>query len=114
MPHIRVHKGGQVHEADVKENANLVVLAGIRQFPYPHLAYGCGMGKCGKCRSRILAGAEHLAAPNWKEQKTLGPLLGEGCRLLCQLWLSHDLELTQEGVPALPQAAPAAKPGTAP
>jgi ferredoxin len=110
MPSIRIHRKGEVIEGNVKDNANLVVLAGIRQFPYPNLSYGCGMGKCGRCRSRILAGAEHLAAPNWKEQKTLGPLLDDGCRLLCQLWISHDLELTQEGVGELPRPAPAPRP----
>ncbi len=84
---------------EVKENTNLVVRAGIKQFPWPDLKYGCGMGKCAKCASRILAGAEHLPPPNWKEQKLLGPHLEAGWRLACQLWISHDLELTQDGAP---------------
>ena len=98
MPKVVIHKGGKIFEGEVKENTNLVVRAGIRQFPFPNLAYGCGMGKCGKCTSLILKGAEHLPAPNWKEQKTLGPKLEQGCRLVCQLWIEHDLELTQDGV----------------
>ena len=98
MPKIAVVKDGQRHEGEVADNTNLVVRAGIRQFPYPHLSYGCGMGKCGKCASRVLAGAEHLPAPNWKEERVLGGKLGEGCRLMCQLWLSHDLEVTQDGI----------------
>ena len=98
MPNVVIHKEGRTFEGEVKENSNLVVRAGIRQFPFPNLAYGCGMGKCGKCTSLILKGAEHLPAPNWKEQKTLGPKLDRGCRLLCQIWIDHDLELTQDGV----------------
>jgi ferredoxin len=102
MPKVVIHKGGQAFEGEVKENTNLVVRAGIRQFPYPHLAYGCGMGNCGKCASRILAGAERLPEPNWKEQRLLNEKLAEGCRLVCQLWINHDLELTQEGVQVKP------------
>ncbi len=99
MPKIIIHKNGQAHKGEVKENTNLVVRAGIKQFPFPNLSYGCGMGKCGKCASRILAGGEHLPEPNWKEKKILGEHLDEGCRLVCQLWISHDLELSQDGIP---------------
>ena len=107
MPKIVVHANGVAHEGEVKENTNLVVRAGIKQFPYPHLKYRCGMGKCGTCASRILKGGEHLPEPNWKEKQLLGERLQLGYRLCCQLWIKHDLELTQEGlVPAAP--APAA------
>ena len=99
MPKVVVHKNGQTHAGEVKENSNLVVRAGIRQFPYPDLSYGCGMGKCGKCTSRIIAGAEHLPPPNWKEQKVLGEKIGEGYRLICQLWIHHDIELEQGWTP---------------
>ena len=64
MPKIAIHKGGQVYEGQVKDNANLVVLTGIKQFPYPHLKYRCGMGKCGTCMSHILKGGEQLPEPN--------------------------------------------------
>jgi ferredoxin len=57
MPRIVLHRDGQVHQGDVKENTNLVVRAGIRQFPFPNLRYECGMGKCAKCACRILGGA---------------------------------------------------------
>lgn len=107
MLRIVIHKNRHAHEGEVKENTNLVVRAGIRQFPFPHLTYGCGMGKCGKCTSRILAGAEHLAEPNWKEKKVLGEHLSEGCRLVCQLWVTHDLELSQDGVPVIAPPRPA-------
>ena len=60
MPRIVVHKAGQAYEGEVKDNTNLVVRAGIKQFPYPHLKYRCGMGQCGTCTSHILKGAEHL------------------------------------------------------
>ena len=99
MPKVVVHKNGKAHAGEVKENSNLVVRAGIRQFPYPDLSYGCGMGKCGKCTSRIIAGAEHLPPPNWKEQKVLGEKIGEGYRLICQLWIHHDIELEQGWTP---------------
>ncbi len=109
MLKIIIHKNGQPHAGEVRENSNLVVRAGIRQFPFPHLSYGCGMGKCGKCASRILAGAEHLPEPNWKEKKVLGEHLESGCRLVCQLWISHDLELSQDAIPVIvpPRPGPA-------
>lgn len=98
MPKILLHKNGQVHEGEVKENTNLVVRAGIKQFPYPNLSYSCGMGKCAKCACIVLAGAEHLPAPNWKEKKQLGDRLEEGYRLACQLWINHDIELSQDNI----------------
>lgn len=101
MPVVTVHRNGETFRGEVKPNTNLVVRAGVRQFPWPHLSYECGMGKCAKCACRVLAGAEHLPPPNWKEKKQLGPRIDEGWRLVCQLWLEHDIELTQDAlVPA--------------
>jgi len=96
MPQVVFHKQGQVFQDDVLPRTNLVVRAGIRQFPYPNLQYGCGMGKCAKCACKVLKGAEHLPPPNWKEKKQLGERLDQGYRLICQLWLEHDIELAQE------------------
>jgi ferredoxin len=96
VPIVTVHKGGQTFTGEVKDNTNLVVRAGIRQFPYPNFKYKCGMGKCATCTSLILKGGEHLPAPNWKEKKLLGDRLEKGFRLACQIWISHDIELTQE------------------
>lgn len=107
MPIVTLHKNGQVYTDEVKTQTNLVVRAGIRQFPYPNLRYECGMGKCSKCACRVLAGAEHLPPPNWKEKKQLGARLDEGYRLVCQLWIEHDIELEQ------PDAPPGAAGGTA-
>ncbi|MFK0377809.1 2Fe-2S iron-sulfur cluster-binding protein [Pandoraea sp. NPDC090278] len=105
MPVVVFHKNGQTFQEEVKPNANLVVRAGIKQFPYPHLRYECGMGKCARCACRVLAGGEHLPAPNWKEKKQLGERLSEGYRLVCQLWIEHDIELEQgaEVVVAAPE-----------
>lgn len=100
MPIVTIHCQGQAHRESVPARSNLVVRAGIRQFPFPHLQYRCGMGQCGRCAARILAGAEALPAPNWKEERVLGERLAQGWRLPCQLWLEHDLELTQEADPA--------------
>lgn len=96
MPKVVFHAAGQTYSDEVKADANLVVRAGIKQFPFPHLRYQCGMGKCATCACRVLSGAEHLPAPNWKEKKQLGDRLDAGWRLACQLWLTHDIELTQE------------------
>lgn len=96
MPHVRLHVNGKVIEQDVKKNANLVVLAGLRQLP--ELKYGCGIGRCTKCTSKIITGGEHLDEPNWKEKKMLGELLEQGYRLTCQLSITDDLELSQENV----------------
>lgn len=106
MPEITFRKGDEVFTGSVADNTNLVVRAGIRRFPWPHLRYGCGMGKCGKCASRILAGLDCLPEPNWKERQVLGEAgLAAGCRLVCQLWLHHDLALTQDGVAVPPAQA---------
>ncbi|MEO1222742.1 MAG: 2Fe-2S iron-sulfur cluster-binding protein [Pseudomonadota bacterium] len=98
MPKITIHRDGEAHQGDIAADSNLVVLAGIRKFPYPHLSYMCGMGKCGTCKSRIVAGAEQLPEPNWREKKTLGDAaLAEGYRLVCQLRIFEDFEIEQEG-----------------
>ncbi|MEM7444985.1 MAG: 2Fe-2S iron-sulfur cluster-binding protein [Pseudomonadota bacterium] len=98
MPKITIHREGQTQEGEVAADSNLVVLAGIRKFPYPHINYLCGMGKCSTCKSRILSGGERLGEPNWREQKTLGDdALNDGYRLLCQLRIFEDLEIEQEG-----------------
>ncbi|MCX5496635.1 2Fe-2S iron-sulfur cluster binding domain-containing protein [Kaistia dalseonensis] len=96
MPTVVFHKNGEIYRDEVKDNTNLVVRAGIKQFPFPHLKYSCGMGKCATCTCKILSGAEHLAAPNWKEKKQLGEKLDQGYRLACQLWIHQDIELMQE------------------
>jgi ferredoxin len=96
VPFVTVRKGDNVYRDEVKPNTNLVVRAGIRQFPYPNFKYRCGMGKCATCASRIISGGEHLPAPNWKEKKILGDRLDEGYRLACQLWITDDIELTQD------------------
>lgn len=94
MPLVRLIQNGEVYEQEVKENSNLVVLAGIRKFP--HLKYGCGMGKCTKCVSKIVSGGEQLPPPNWKEEKMLGEKLKEGYRLMCQLYITNDIEISQD------------------
>lgn len=96
MPTVVFHKGGQTYTDVVPDNANLVVRAGIRCFPYPHLRYECGMGKCAKCACRVIAGGEALPPVNWKEKKQLGDRIAQGYRLACQLWLTADIELVQD------------------
>lgn len=105
MPTVILHRDGHAYQGEIAENTNLVVRAGIKQFPFPHLRYGCGMGKCAKCACRVLNGAEQLPAPNWKERKQLGPRLDDGYRLICQLWLNHDVELAQDKNPIEPWSA---------
>ncbi len=100
MPVVVFRSNGQTYREEVKVNTNLVVRAGIKQFPFPHLRYECGMGKCARCACRVLAGGEHLPAPNWKEKKQQGERLDAGYRLACQLWIEHDIELAQDEAPA--------------
>ncbi len=95
MLRVTVHKDGKVFTGEVKPDSNLVVRAGVKHFPFPHLSYGCGMGKCGKCASRVIAGGEHLPAPSWKEEKVLGARIADGFRLCCQIWLTHDIDIEQ-------------------
>lgn len=108
MPKVLLHRHGQLHSDEVAPRTNLVVRAGIRQFPYPNLRYECGMGKCSKCACRVLAGAEHLPPPNWKEKKQLGERLDQGYRLICQLWIEHDIELAQDELSPAEESAAAA------
>jgi ferredoxin len=98
---VTIRRGEEIHRGEIKPDSNLVVRAGIKQFPYPHLRYGCGMGKCAKCTCRILAGSEHLPPPNWKEIERLGARIEDGYRLACQLWLSHDIDLSQDTEPTV-------------
>lgn len=105
MPVVTFRKGEGTFAEEVPDKANLVVRAGIRKFPWPHLRYGCGMGKCAKCACRVLSGAEHLPAPNWKEEKQLGDRIAEGYRLVCQIWLTHDVSLEQDEVAVPPRGA---------
>ncbi|KAF1045915.1 2Fe-2S iron-sulfur cluster binding domain-containing protein [Xylophilus sp.] len=100
MPHVVFRKNGQAHEAEVGVRTNLVVRAGIKQFPFPYLKYECGMGKCSKCACLVRAGAQHLPPANWKEKKQLGERIDAGWRLACQLWIEHDIELEQDDAPA--------------
>lgn len=94
MPNVTLHQNGQVYQQEVSENSNLVVLAGVKKFP--HLKYGCGMGKCTKCMVKVVTGGDKLQEPNWKENKMLGDKINEGFRLACQLYISEDIELRQE------------------
>jgi ferredoxin len=96
MPIVTIIRKGEAIAGEVPDGSNLVVLAGIRKFPFPNLRYGCGMAQCTKCKSRILKGAEHLPEPGWKEKKLLGDELAQGFRLACQLRITADLELTQD------------------
>ncbi|KKB36619.1 2Fe-2S iron-sulfur cluster-binding protein [Bacillus thermotolerans] len=96
MPNVKLHVDGTIVEQEVKDNANLVVLAGTRQFP--KLKYGCGMGRCIKCTCQVLSGAESLDPPNWKEEKMLGEKVNEGYRLTCQLTIRDDVEITQDNI----------------
>jgi ferredoxin len=96
MPRVVFRKHGEVFADEVAGNSNLVVRTGVRRFPYPHLTFGCGMGKCGKCACRVIEGAEHLPQPNWKETTRLGERIAQGYRLVCQLWINHDIELEQD------------------
>ncbi|MDR6123138.1 ferredoxin [Bacillus sp. SLBN-46] len=96
MPKVILHVDGTTIEQEVKDNANLVVLAGTRQLP--KLKYGCGMGRCTKCTCIVINGAESLAPPNWKEEKMLGEKVNEGYRLTCQLTIQQDIEISQENI----------------
>lgn len=100
MPKVTLHVEGTIVEQEVKENANLVVMAGIKEFP--KLKYGCGMGKCTKCTCRVIHGAEGLDPPNWKEKNMLGDKLEEGYRLTCQLYIKEDIEISQENIAVKP------------
>ncbi|QQE78653.1 2Fe-2S iron-sulfur cluster-binding protein [Alicyclobacillus sp. SO9] len=101
MVNVILHGVDGLYEQKVRPGSNLVVLAGLRKFK--GLRYSCGMGRCTRCASRILAGLEFLPEPNWKEIKMVGEdKLAEGYRLLCQLEITSDIEIQQDAVPLKP------------
>lgn len=101
MVKITLHSPQGTYVQEVPVQSNLVVLAGLKKFP--GLRYSCGIGRCGKCASRVLTGGEHLPPPNWKEERVLGAeRLAEGYRLLCQINVVADLEVEQDPVPITP------------
>lgn len=51
MPIVVFHKGDETFTDEVKDNTNLVVRAGIKQFPYPNLRYQCGMASAPPARA---------------------------------------------------------------
>jgi len=104
VPRVIFVAAGVAHEGEVPEDGNLVVRAGIRKFPWPHLKYKCGMGKCGTCAARVLAGGEALGEPGWKERERLGERLAQGWRLMCQVWPKGPLTITQDQDSAGPPA----------
>ncbi len=93
---VKVILGDNVFEQKVDLDSNLVVQAGIKKFPFPHLKYKCGMGSCGTCASKIVSGGEGLIKPTWKEIKVLKDRLDLGYRLVCQFRVKHDLIIKQE------------------
>ena len=62
MPKVKLHVDGEIVEKQVKDNANLVVLAGIRQFP--ELKYGCGMEMISR---RQIGRKKKCLAIKWKK-----------------------------------------------
>ena len=95
MPIVKIHKDNEIFKGDVKVNVNLVVQAGIKQFPFPHLKHKCGMGTCGTCVSKIISGEEYIDKPSWKEIKVLKDKLKLGFRLACQFSVYEDIEIEQ-------------------
>ncbi len=50
------------------------------------IVYGCRQGECGMCLTRIVSGAEHLAAPSVLEDQVLKDIMApRGHRLACQV-----------------------------
>ncbi len=96
MPMVKIFHGDKVFEESVDQDSNLVVQAGIKKFPFPHLKYKCGMGSCGTCASKIVSGGENLNKPTWKEIKILKDKLDLGYRLVCQFRIKKDLEIKQD------------------
>ncbi|HSV30684.1 MAG TPA: ASKHA domain-containing protein [Atribacteraceae bacterium] len=54
-------------------------------------AYCGGLGLCGKCVVKIIAGK--VSEPNSQEGKHLGERIREGCRLACQVVVTGDLRI---------------------
>ena len=92
-----IHKNGETHRGEVKAGSNLVVRAGIRQFPYPHLAYKWRHGDLRHLRQP----GSRLGRSIWSRRtgkSRSGSATGSttGYRLICQLWVQHDIEIAQD------------------
>ena len=84
MPKVIVHSEDGTHEWRNRRRQQPRRAGGHSEIPLSAPEYRCGMGKCATCTSRIIAGAEQLDEPNWKEKKVLGDeKLAEGYRLVC-------------------------------
>jgi adenylate cyclase len=71
----------------------LTLLEASRRAGLPHAAVCGGRGRCSTCRVLVLAGAEHLPAPEAMEQSTLERIGAKGhVRLACQLRPTHDVD----------------------
>ena len=95
MPIVKIHIENNIFESEVNSNVNIVVQAGIKKFPFPHLKYKCGMGTCGTCCVKIISGKENLEDPTWKEIKILKDKIQLGYRLSCQFRVLFNLEISQ-------------------
>ena len=96
MPILKIHVKDKVFQDEVEKNSNIVVKAGIKKFPFPHLKYRCGMASCGICICKVLSGKENLTEPEWKEKKLLKDKIDNGFRLACQFRILGDVEITQD------------------
>ena len=92
---MKIHKEHNIFESKVNSNVNLLVQAGIKKFPFPHLKYKCGMGTCGTCCVKIISGHKNLENPTWKEIKILKDKIKLGYRLSCQIRVLLNLEKLQ-------------------
>lgn len=95
MPLVRLFHDHDIFEKKLDKNTNLVVQAGIKNFPFPYLKYKCGMGSCGTCECFIISGKENISEPTWKEKKILKEKLSLGFRLACQFRILNDVDLKQ-------------------
>jgi len=72
-------------------------------YHWPNICGGQAM--CGACRVRVVAGAEHVDAPQAQEQARLKLLFSSKDRLACQLTVTGPVTVFKRGVKA--ECAPA-------
>ncbi|BCU82382.1 hypothetical protein JIR001_21650 [Polycladomyces abyssicola] len=91
MPKVIVEEGGDTHQFEVEEGANLLLEATLRSVPVP---FYCTTGRCGTCRVKVEDGEDHLNAIGELERYRLGDEeTVSGMRLACQVYIYGDVKV---------------------
>jgi ferredoxin len=91
LPQVEVKIGAKEHQFECGEGENLLFEAISRNIMIP---FNCTSGRCGRCRIRVVEGAENLSELGDREVLRLGEeQVEQGFRLSCQTYIHGDVRL---------------------